>query len=463
MYAPKDDEFHRSEWRKRYPEVLSQKLRELVEASNSFSVKFVFTVSPGLSIVYSDPEETNLLIAKLQHVIDMGCKWVGILLDDIHTELPNDLDKRVFGSLAKAHSHLVNGVRDRLRKENGEIRVTFCPTYYANDYLGKKVSNNEYLNEVGAQMDPHVDILWTGTHVVSREITKNDASAFGKVIRRKPMLWDNYPVNDYFRDNDPPRLRLNFGPFRGRSSDLPQHLSGYLSNPMNESESSRVSLLTLADYLADPQKYSPEKSFERSIERLHSRERSYEAISAIICASKAGVLDPREVEKLRLTVKNLISSLEKKSEWEDEAESLQVQLTVYSKLIDSLHSGTANKKFLREIEPLVQKLKKLARLGIDCVDFLFDFDMNGFNEVLWSKVQNDVDEVSRDKTQILGQVDFGRMLDERKERDMLEQGITETELEFIEEHLSRMGLPKEQYDSPVWEFYEYLKKSRMRK
>ena len=63
MYAPKEDEFHRAEWRKRYPEALSQKLLELIEACNSSSVKFVFTVSPGLSIVYSDPEETNLLIA----------------------------------------------------------------------------------------------------------------------------------------------------------------------------------------------------------------------------------------------------------------------------------------------------------------------------------------------------------------------------------------------------------------
>ena len=131
------------------------------------------------------------------------------------------------------------------------------------------------------------------------------------------------------------------------------------------------------------------------------------SISAIIAASKASVLDTREVEELRLTAENLISSLEKKSDWKDEAESLQVQLTMYSNLIDALYAGTSNKKFLREIEPLARKLKKLVRLGIDSVDYLFKLETKGFNEALWSRVETDADEVSKDRTQILGQVDFG--------------------------------------------------------
>ena len=54
-------------------------------------------------------------------------------------------------------------------------------------------------------------------------------------------------------------------------------------------------------------------------------------------------------------------------------------------------------------------------------------------------------------------------VEERKEGDTPEQGITKAESGFIEEHSSGMGLPKEQRDSPVWEFYEYLKKSRTAK
>jgi hyaluronoglucosaminidase len=128
-------------------------------------------------------------------------------------------------------------------------------------------------------------------HVVSTTVTPNDGDEFSKVVRRKPKLWDNYPVNDYFRDNKPARLRLNLGPFVGRSTDLCDHLAGYLSNPMNEWEASKLPLLTLADYLRDPKLYSSEESFQNSVSELYSHEEAYEQLRAIIFASRASALD----------------------------------------------------------------------------------------------------------------------------------------------------------------------------
>src|SRR5579872_5493561 len=248
MYAPKNDDYHRTEWRKDYPESAAQNLRELIRACEIFSVNFVFTVSPGLGMVYSDGNETELLLKKLRACIDMGCTWVGVLLDDIGTEFAHDQDKKAFSNIAKAHSFVLNTVKDALQK-NGKIRISFCPTYYANDYLGKKIENNDYLKEIGSELDPSIDVLWTGKFVVSPTITVEDAQNFSHAVKRKPLLWDNYPVNDYFRSEKGTGLRLNVGPFSGRSPELLSYLSGYLANPMNEIEASKIPLLTLAHYL----------------------------------------------------------------------------------------------------------------------------------------------------------------------------------------------------------------------
>ena len=218
MYAPKDDEYHRTEWRKDYPESAARNLRELINVCELFSINFIFTVSPGLSITYSDTQERELLLKKLRVSIDMGVRWVGVLLDDILPNLAHEEDKKVYPSLAKAHGSLLNYVKDELQK-NGNIKLCFCPTYYANDYLGRNIENNEYLSEIGSELDPSIDILWTGRYVVSPTITVDDAQSFSKVVKRKPLLWDNYPVNDYFRSERGAGLRLNVGPFSGRSPD----------------------------------------------------------------------------------------------------------------------------------------------------------------------------------------------------------------------------------------------------
>ena len=170
------------------------------------------------------------------------------MFDDIPTELAHDQDKKAFSCLARAHAFVLNSVKDTLQK-NGKIRISFCPTYYANDYLGKKVESNEYLKEIGLELDPSIDLLWTGKFVVSPTITVEDAQNFSKVVKRKPLLWDNYPVNDYFRSEKGSGLRLNVGPFSGRSPELPNYISGYVANPMNEIEASKIPLLTLAHYL----------------------------------------------------------------------------------------------------------------------------------------------------------------------------------------------------------------------
>jgi hypothetical protein len=66
-------------------------------------------------------------------------------------------------------------------------------------------------------------------------------------LRRKPLLWDNYPVNDAQRLT--PFLHIK--PPSNRSGDLRDLTSGHLANPMNQPYLSQLPLHALAALYAD--------------------------------------------------------------------------------------------------------------------------------------------------------------------------------------------------------------------
>ncbi|MBQ9478849.1 MAG: beta-N-acetylglucosaminidase domain-containing protein, partial [Selenomonadaceae bacterium] len=73
IYAPKDDPYHRAQWREPYPDDQLERLRELIGAADRNGVEFIFAVSPGLDLDYSDADIQSML-DKLSSVYDLGCR-----------------------------------------------------------------------------------------------------------------------------------------------------------------------------------------------------------------------------------------------------------------------------------------------------------------------------------------------------------------------------------------------------
>ena len=57
MYAPKDDYKHRQNWRELYTSRELIELRELTEEASRRQIRFVYALSPGLDIRFSDSSE----------------------------------------------------------------------------------------------------------------------------------------------------------------------------------------------------------------------------------------------------------------------------------------------------------------------------------------------------------------------------------------------------------------------
>ena len=61
--------------------------RELIENCNTFGIEFVFSVSPGLDLVFHSQQDYDQLLKKFQQLKDLGCRSFAVLWDDINAEL----------------------------------------------------------------------------------------------------------------------------------------------------------------------------------------------------------------------------------------------------------------------------------------------------------------------------------------------------------------------------------------
>jgi hyaluronoglucosaminidase len=236
VYAPKDDPLHRQRWREPYPDRFHEEVSALAADT---TMRVGFGISPGLSMDPDDDADRAALAAKVGASVDAGVTLVGLLFDDIP---PAE-------GLGAAHGRLTAWLRDRLP---ASVDLFFVPLHYTG------TEAPPYLRQLATEVPDDVPIAWTGGHVVNDTITAADARAWSEAMGgRRPLLWDNTPVNDVVMAD-----RLFLGPLRGRDPDLPALLSGYLANPMTQAAASLPPLLSAAAWLAGG---DPEAAWEDAI------------------------------------------------------------------------------------------------------------------------------------------------------------------------------------------------------
>ncbi|XP_056616240.1 protein O-GlcNAcase [Triplophysa dalaica] len=238
LYAPKDDYKHRMFWREMYSVEEAEQLTTLISAAKEHGIEFIYAISPGLDITFSNQKEVSTLKRKLDQVSHFGCKSFALLFDDIdHNICP--ADKEVFSSFAHAQLSITNEIFQYL----GEPDIfLFCPTEYCGTFCYPNVAQSPYLRTIGEKLLPGIEVLWTGPKVVSKDITVESIEEVTKILRRAPVIWDNIHANDY------DQKRLFLGPYKGRSSELIPRLKGVLTNPNCEFESNFVAIHTLATW-----------------------------------------------------------------------------------------------------------------------------------------------------------------------------------------------------------------------
>jgi hyaluronoglucosaminidase len=257
IYAPKDDPFHRDQWRDPYPADRVESLRRLVDAAAANHVRFTFAVSPGVSICYSDPADRAALIAKLDAVYALGVRSFSIALDDIdHTRWHCPGDRAAYGApstaaAARAQVDLLNAVQTEfVSARDGAQPLQMVPTEY------RGTADGPYRTVFRDRLDPQVEVMWTGSYVVPEEITVAQAQAAGATFGRPLFLWDNTPVNDFPATEG----RLILAAYARREPGLSAHVTGIVLNPMNQAAASKVQLVGGADFTWNDAAYDPARA-----------------------------------------------------------------------------------------------------------------------------------------------------------------------------------------------------------
>jgi hyaluronoglucosaminidase len=125
-------------------------------------------------------------------------------------------------------------------------RLIVCPTVYSDDPMLERIfgpTPERYLEDLGRLLDPSIEVFWTGEEVCSREYSPGHLARVEGQLRRKPTLWDNYPVND--GPGMSPFLYLRA--FTGRPASIGQHLAAHAVNPSLQPTLFRIPALTLAE------------------------------------------------------------------------------------------------------------------------------------------------------------------------------------------------------------------------
>ena len=248
IYGPKDDPWHRDKWREPYPQTEANRIAELVEVAKKNSVNFYWAIHPGVDIKWND-EDRDYLMAKLEVMYQLGVRSFAVFFDDIWGE----------GAKADKQAALLNYIDDNFVQVKKDVApLILCPTEYNRGWANEEKG---YLRTLGKNLNKGIEVMWTGNSVVAC-IDKPTMEWINERIERKGYIWLNFPVNDFVRDH------MLMGPAYGNGLDIATDVSGFVSNPMEYAETSKISLYGIADYCWNMEEYDYKSNWEKSLRSI---------------------------------------------------------------------------------------------------------------------------------------------------------------------------------------------------
>lgn len=348
IYGPKDDPYHSSpNWRLPYPEQEAKQLQELVKVANENEVDFVWAIHPGQDIKWNEADR-NLLLAKFEKMYELGVRSFAVFFDDISGE----------GTKAEKQAELLNYIDNQFVKVKGDVTpLVMCPTEY-----NKSWANPEggYLTTLGTKLNRTIQIMWTGDRVVS-DITKEGIAWINKLIKRPAYIWWNFPVSDYVRDH------LLLGPVYGNDREIAAQMSGFVTNPMEHAEASKIAIYGVADYAWNPVGYDSTKSWKEAMRILLP-----DAADALeffaMHNSDLGVNGHRyrreESTDIQPASERFVGSYTQNGNYA--AEDFVLLSETFDRMRESsdlLAASTGNAPLIKEITPWMQQFKLLGETG----------------------------------------------------------------------------------------------------
>jgi hyaluronoglucosaminidase len=308
VHAPKYDLWQRTLWRDPYPADQQADFdREIAEA-NRVGVQWIPNLSPALPeiptpqppssapsapLCFSCPADLQAALDKLEPFRRAGARAFMISFDDVVKALVYPQDLAAYGpgdeGFGRACGDFLSRLYAALRARSPDAQLLTVGA----DYSG--TSDTAYLRGFRVALRPGVEVMWTGDTIPSHEFAPADARAYGNLIGRRPLVWDNWTDDDTAGNATPAgTARIFLGPYV-RRPDVAGAVGGFFLNPMNEADLNLLPLATAGDWMRDPGAYDPRRSWLRAVAELAPNAR--DALRAFAEASYSTKLDLREAPR----------------------------------------------------------------------------------------------------------------------------------------------------------------------
>lgn len=362
MYAPKNDRQHRMRWWDPYPDSVMEEFRETVQLAREVGMDFCYSISFGVPINYAAEAEFTIIQQKLKAFYVLGVRHFAVGLDDLPDFLKEDI-AGMYASVAEAHADCCNRLLAWLRSLDPA-----CVLYLTSPEYWGKPPFSQYLHDLGRALQPEIPLVYCGPEVVSERITVEDVRAYTEATGRKPLLWDNYPVNDLLM-----KPELHIGPLRNREGGLAEVCVGYVANAMNQPEASKIPLLTTAEWLRAPERYEAGPAWEKAL-RLVGGIDAYSALYCFAENSLKSALWPSEAQILDRLTETVLASLERGDpvEGNPAVDGLREYFSRIDESLYFLRNRMHNLALRHDIMPWVEALDDKMWMGRFALNVLAD-------------------------------------------------------------------------------------------
>ena len=359
IYGPKDDPYHSSpDWRKPYPEDEAADIKELVEACRANYVDFVWAIHPGQDIKWNE-EDYAALVAKFEDMYALGVRAFAIFFDDISGD----------GANPYRQVELLNRLGEEFVKVKGDVApLIICPTDYNRSWANPTERGS--LAVYGRELDPSVRVFWTGDYVCS-DLTPATLEWVGSRIQRPALYWWNFPVTDYCRHI------VMQGPVYGLDQTLTaENLCGFVSNPMEHAEASKLALYGVADYTWNIEDYDPHANWERGLGVLAGEDagEAYRTFAIHSCDTESGY---RRDESWETEVFDFDDYTQQ------QYDALLEEFRRVEAAPEEMAENCSNEALMRELSPWLEEFGKLGARGVRTLELIKVFE-SGDDAAFWS-------------------------------------------------------------------------------
>ena len=282
---------HRFEWRDFRPDLQRGQhtydeqlaaMAEFREETGIFDFMLLLHIYAAPSDKYEPLDITNEahvaeLAERCRYAASRGFTHIMILADDWTPQLKgryvcmHETEKKRFGdSVGRAHGYLMRRLHEALEQEHPGLELSFCPAPYSLRHLygGSKDTPKphmvDYLRDMAEEMPDDIPVVWTGRHVCSPDIAKEDFTEYSGYIPGQPsFLWDN--SNGV--DNPRSMPRFTTTRYEGFASD--SNGIFYLNAFAFYWPWQRPFVLSAMDALWNPGAFDVDASFKQAVEKIY--------------------------------------------------------------------------------------------------------------------------------------------------------------------------------------------------